>query len=124
VSVKVVNDSASSARHCERFTNAARSPRAMSSQSSIFRSFTCPTRRARRAAARPHLDRLNQVDVRLGKRFTVGRTHLRLQVDLYSVMNNNVVLLYETTTERSEPRGWCPNDPFGRLLKFGGQLSF
>ena len=38
------------------------------------------------------LDRLNQLDLRVGKRFNVSRVNVSAQVDIFNVMNGNAVL--------------------------------
>jgi hypothetical protein len=42
-------------------------------------------------------DRVQELDVRIGKRLTFGRSHALVSLDVYNVMNENAVLAYNTT---------------------------
>jgi Carboxypeptidase regulatory-like domain len=66
--------------------------------------------------------RLNQMDVRVSKNVTVGRTRFRAMVDLYNAFNVNTVLLMNNTygPEWQRPTYILP----GRLLKVGAQVNF
>lgn len=67
-------------------------------------------------------DRLNQMDVRFARIFRYGRYRLQGMVDIYNVFNANPVLAYNTTFGAEWLR---PTDVLqGRLVKFGGQLTF
>jgi hypothetical protein len=66
-------------------------------------------------------DRLNQLDLRLGKTFRVNRTRLNASVDFYNLLNSDAVL-----NENSSYSAWrTPQSlvkPF--FVKFGAQLNF
>jgi hypothetical protein len=67
-------------------------------------------------------DRLNQVDLRLGKVFNVGRARIRGVFDLYNLFNASPVL---TVNTRYGPAWQTPTSILvGRLMKFGAQLDF
>jgi hypothetical protein len=69
---------------------------------------------------------LNQLDIRFGKRFDLGRTRLRLDFDLYNVFNSSwpytVSSVYSTATSASWQRP--TNVLTSRFFKLGGQFSF
>ena len=69
-------------------------------------------------------DRINQVDVRIGKSLRLSGTRLRIGVDVYNVLNANAVLSYDPTFI---PGGPWPQ-PLGiltpRFLKVGADLDF
>jgi hypothetical protein len=66
-------------------------------------------------------DRLNQLDLRLGKNFTVQRYKLNASVDFYNLLNSDAVL-----NENSSFTVW--RRPLSlvkpRFLKFSAQLNF
>jgi hypothetical protein len=70
---------------------------------------------------------LSQLDLRLGKRFNVGRARLRLDFDLYNVFNSSwpftVSSTYSTSPTTSQ---WLrpTNVLQSRFFKLGGQFSF
>jgi hypothetical protein len=67
-------------------------------------------------------DRITQLDFRLGKRLTIGRTRLRGQFDIYNLFNAAAV-----TSQNDTYGGTWQNVQAilgGRMLKFGGQLEF
>ena len=67
-------------------------------------------------------DRLQQIDVRFGKRVTVGRMKLRGQFDIYNLFNGNNVLSQNAAYGAS----WqAPSSVLGaRLFKFGVQIDY
>jgi hypothetical protein len=70
-------------------------------------------------------DRTNQIDLRFAKTFRVRQTRLQGLIDLYNALNNNPVLL-ENTTYGSTGAAW--RQPLvilpPRLVKFGVQIAF
>lgn len=66
-------------------------------------------------------DRLNQIDVRLGKDFRVNRYRINASVDLYNVLNSDAVL-NENFAFGAFRRPQSLVRPF--FIKFGGQISF
>jgi hypothetical protein len=70
-------------------------------------------------------DRISQLDLRLGKRFTFGRFRLRGQFDVYNV-TNAAPILAESTDYGTAGATWeRPSSILGgRLFKIGGQLEF
>jgi hypothetical protein len=68
-------------------------------------------------------DRLNQIDVRFSKRFSVGRTaRLLVNADLYNVTNSNWIIGY---TNAYGPNFMRPTQVLSpRLFKIGGQFDF
>ena len=66
--------------------------------------------------------RLQQVDLRMSRRFVVGRTRLAANLDLYNALNANSVL---NQTTRYGPQ-WqnVVQVMGGRMLKFGGTFDF
>jgi hypothetical protein len=74
---------------------------------------------------------LSQLDIRLGKRFDVGRARVRVDFDLYNVFNSSwpytVTNTYSTNAAASAAASqWLrpTNVLQHRFFKFGGQLSF
>ena len=67
-------------------------------------------------------DRLNQIDLRLSKSFTQGRTHFHTFADLYNLLNSNAVLSQNNTygTAWQNATYIVP----GRFLKFGAEITF
>ncbi|MGH8246408.1 MAG: hypothetical protein ACREUU_08240 [Gammaproteobacteria bacterium] len=67
-------------------------------------------------------DRLNQVDGRVAKTFSIGRTRLQAQMDVYNLFNANPV----TSVNARYGANWL--QPIyilpGRLLKLGVQMTF
>jgi hypothetical protein len=62
------------------------------------------------------------LDVRLARTFTIGRTRLQGQFDIYNLLNSNAVATEFTTWG---PRWREPQDvTVGRLAKFGVQIDF
>ena len=66
-------------------------------------------------------DRLNQLDLRLGKNFRVQRYRINASVDLYNVLNSDAVL-----NENNAYAAWRRPQSLVRpfFVKFGGQISF
>jgi hypothetical protein len=69
-----------------------------------------------------YLDRLNQVDVRLAKRFQFGKVRFQGQLDIFNVLNSSTVLgVFETFgTSLDRPTQLVQ----GRLFATGVQMSF
>jgi outer membrane receptor protein involved in Fe transport len=67
-------------------------------------------------------DRLNQLDARITRRFSVNRLRMQAQFDIYNLMNANPVLAMNTTfgANWQQPTVILP----GRLFKFGAQFDF
>ena len=70
-------------------------------------------------------ERMHQVDMRVSKRFVVGRTRLQAQVDLYNMLNGNFVLAQNNTYGTTGASWLVPTAILSaRLLKFGVQMDF
>jgi hypothetical protein len=69
---------------------------------------------------------LHQLDLRLSKRFTLGRFHLRGDANLYNVFNSDFINSYNTTFSTTASNQFLrPTGVLqGRLFKVGGQLEF
>ena len=69
---------------------------------------------------------LNQIDLRLSRRFTMGRYRLRADANLYNVMNNDFVNSVNTTFSTTAANQFMrpTNVLQGRLFKIGGQIEF
>jgi hypothetical protein len=69
-----------------------------------------------------YLDRLNQIDVRLARKFTVRRVQAQGQFDIFNVLNSNTILGEVETfgTSLHRPTGILQ----GRLFAAGVQLTF
>ncbi len=69
---------------------------------------------------------LSQLDIRLGKRFEVGRARLRVDFDLYNVFNSSWPYTVTNTYSATATSQWLrpTNVLQHRFFKFGGQLSF
>ena len=66
-------------------------------------------------------DRLNQLDVRIGKILNFGRTRATVSLDLYNALNTSAVLaLSPTFTTWQRPESILP----ARFVKVGMVLSF
>ena len=69
-----------------------------------------------------YLDRWNQIDVRLGKRFALGHTKVQAGFDVFNLLNSHAILstveTFGTTLDR--PTAILQ----GRLLAIGAQLNF
>jgi hypothetical protein len=69
-----------------------------------------------------YLDRWNQIDVRLAKRFDVGRVKIQGQFDIFNLLNSNSILSVVETYGESLDR---PSSILqGRLFAVGAQLTF
>ena len=67
-------------------------------------------------------DRVNQMDVRIGKGLKVSRARIRATMDIFNVFNSNATLAWNT---RYGPSWLTPTQIMqGRLIKFGAQLDF
>src|SRR4029077_12413095 len=70
---------------------------------------------------------LNQLDLRVSKRFTVNRLRLRLHGHLYNVFNNNWPFTVTTTfSSTGSTSAWLrpTNVLQGRFFKLGAQVEF
>ncbi|MBA3269069.1 MAG: hypothetical protein H0T71_01050, partial [Acidobacteria bacterium] len=69
---------------------------------------------------------LSQLDMRLGKRFDVGRARLRLDFDVYNVLNSSWPYTVSGTYGTAATNQWLrpTNVLQSRFFKLGGQLSF
>jgi hypothetical protein len=69
---------------------------------------------------------LNELDLRLSKRVTLGRYRLRGDLNLYNVFNNAFITSINTTfSTTASNQDLRPNALLqGRLFKIGGQLEF
>jgi hypothetical protein len=67
-------------------------------------------------------DRLNQLDYRLTKNFTIGRVRAQGQFDLFNLLNVSPALLKNNTygTLWQQPTAVLA----GRLFKLGAQFNF
>jgi hypothetical protein len=66
--------------------------------------------------------RLQQVDLRLTRRFAVGKARFSANLDLYNAFNENAVL--NQTTRYGAAWGNVVQVMGGRMLKFGGDIQF
>jgi hypothetical protein len=67
-------------------------------------------------------ERVNQVDFRLGKNLSVGRSKIKANVDFYNLFNSSAILQWNT---RYGPSWLNPTQiTQGRIIKFGAQLDF
>ena len=74
-------------------------------------------------------ERINQVDVRLGKRFNFGGVSIKGQFDVYNITNAGIVLRENTTYpeagDEDESVWRNPRDILGgRLIKFGILMEY
>jgi hypothetical protein len=69
---------------------------------------------------------LSQLDLRLAKRFTVGRTRLRVDFDLYNVFNSSWPFTINGTYSTAATGQWRrpTNVLQSRFFKIGGNISF
>jgi hypothetical protein len=67
-------------------------------------------------------DRLNQLDLRVSRRFSVARTRLQASVDVFNALNGNAPISINTTYGSAWPR---PTQILlARFVKFGIQVEF
>jgi hypothetical protein len=70
-------------------------------------------------------DRVNQVDLRVGKNFKVDRTRIRASVDIYNALNSSAILTINTTYATTNSTWLRPTSIMpGRLIKFGATVDF
>ena len=71
-------------------------------------------------------ENLNQLDLRLSKRFAFDRYRVRFDADLYNVFNSNWPFTLNNTFSTTATSSWRrpTNVLQGRLFKVGGQLDF
>ena len=71
-------------------------------------------------------DRVNQVDIRFGKIFTLPhRARLRTSIDVFNLMNTSAILAINTRYSTTNNAWLTPTQILqGRLLKLGAQLDF
>jgi hypothetical protein len=69
---------------------------------------------------------LRQLDVRVSKRFTLGRLHMRGDANLYNLFNSDFVSAVNTTFSTTASNAFLRATGIlqGRLFKIGGQLEF
>jgi hypothetical protein len=69
---------------------------------------------------------LSQLDLRLAKRFTVGRTRLRVDFDLYNVFNSSWPYTINGVYSTAATGQWRrpTNVLQSRFFKIGGNISF
>ncbi len=69
---------------------------------------------------------LNQIDLRASKRFTLGRTRLRFDVDLYNVTNSNWPYTLNSNFSTAATSAWLrpTNALQSRFFKIGAQIDF
>ena len=69
---------------------------------------------------------LNQLDIRLAKRFTVGKVRLRGDFDLYNVFNSSWPYTVSTTYSNTATATWLrpTNVLQHRFFKLGMHVSF
>ena len=70
-------------------------------------------------------DRLQQIDVRLARTFKAGRLSMKAMVDLYNVLNTNVITAYNPNYGTNGAAWLLPVNVIPpRLLKFGVQIDY
>jgi hypothetical protein len=71
-------------------------------------------------------ENLNQLDLRLSKRFNFGRFRVRGDLDLYNVFNSNWPFTLNGTFSTAATSNWLrpTNVLQGRLFQVGGQIDF
>ena len=69
---------------------------------------------------------LSQLDMRLGKRFDMGSTRLRLDFDVYNIFNSSWPYTVSATYSTAANGQWLrpTNVLQSRFFKLGGQFSF
>jgi hypothetical protein len=69
---------------------------------------------------------LNQLDIRIGKRFDMGRARLRVDFDLYNVFNSSWPFTVSSVYSTAATGQWLrpTNVLTHRFFKLGGQFSF
>jgi hypothetical protein len=77
------------------------------------------------APGEEYLDRVQQLDVRVGRTFATGRVRTKAMIDLYNVFNASTVVLV-TDTYGTTGAAWLRPEQIllGRYAKLGVQLSF
>ena len=72
-----------------------------------------------------YLDRLNQLDLRLSKTFTLGRIAVQGNVDMYNALNSSPVVTVNQAYGSNGAAWLVPTQILlGRLVKFGARLEF
>jgi hypothetical protein len=70
-------------------------------------------------------ERMNQLDFRLAKTFTMGRTRIQGMLDLYNALNGSAVLAVNNTYGTNGSTWLVPQRILpARLIKFGTQINF
>ena len=71
-------------------------------------------------------DNLNQIDLRLAKRFNLGREKLRVDFDLYNLLNSSWPYTVNTAYSNAATATWLrpTNVLQHRFFKLGAHLSF
>jgi hypothetical protein len=71
-----------------------------------------------------YLDYLNQLDFRVAKTITIGRSKVQGLVDVFNVFNGNPVLRYNTAYGTTGASWLVPQAALpGRLIRFGVQKT-
>ncbi len=70
------------------------------------------------------LNRLNQLDLRGSKNFTVGRTRLEAQVELFNVMNSDAALTVRGTNFGTAAYQQAASAIQGRIVRIGAQMKW
>ena len=71
-------------------------------------------------------DRLNQLDLRLGKILKYGRMRTSVNVDIFNLTNSNVVTNPQNTFSATDPTVWLRPSAIlaARFVKLGAQIDF
>ena len=77
-----------------------------------------------RALGTEYLDRLNQLDVRGAKTFTVGRTRIEAQVEVFNVLNSDAVLTVRGTNFGTAAYQQAASTIQGRIIRLGAQVKW
>jgi hypothetical protein len=70
------------------------------------------------------LDRLNQLDVRGSKVFTIGRTRVEGQVELFNVLNSDAALTVRGTNFGTAAYQQAASAIQGRIIRIGAQMKW
>ena len=70
------------------------------------------------------LDRMNQVDMRIGKRFVIRRTRLNTQVDFFNLLNANPVEIVRSFNYGTAGYGLPAQVLQARIVKVSAQVEF
>ena len=74
---------------------------------------------------RIYAPRANQLDLRLARTFTIGRTRIQPLVDFFNVLNANPVFQFNSAYGTNGASWKVPQSLMpGRLIRLGGQINF